>query len=54
MEWIGEGEFQVDFSSRDEWVITEAFKLQNNDEKKLKESIKGQGQIFYEKSLKNK
>lgn len=52
MEWIGEGEFSVESSFRDEWVITESLDLKNENEKAAKKNVKGQGFVFHGSPLK--
>lgn len=49
LEWIGEGEFRSESAFRDEWVLTEVEKIQNDSEKIHKKTTKGQGQILHEK-----
>jgi len=54
-EWIGEGEFNPDRSSNDEWVITEVGHNSNVEaEKKVTKLSSGKGIIFHEKPLKIK
>lgn len=54
-EWIGEGEFNAEAASKDEWVVTEvSHKDHANTEKKIRGVTSGLGNIFHETPLKIK